>query len=214
MNKSLILMALIGLGAMANAGINAVGGATTIVSPPASVRDDQTESDTKAILFLEKGDVALGANLNVDAVAAGTYNGVGTLSTSQITAGTHVASYLLHADPVGDLTRTWEGSMTFDEKILGVIATQAHLNDSDPILGNNGTIYPTGSPFDTSRGFELSTAEYFVISSDLKSIRYRCVANTQFDQIRIVTESVPEPTTMTALGLGLAGLVRKARRKA
>lgn len=213
MNRMIMILAAFAAVASAQAQIVSTAGSLDQVSAPASVLDDATENSTRSIIFQERSNFVLGSSLTADAVAAGLYNGPGDLTSVSIAAGTAVASYFLHTDPVGQPVTTYTGNVRFAQRILGVFALRSSLNTTDPILGASGTTYPTGNPLDIDREFELSNNEFFRISADQKAIEFRANTSSRMDQMRIVTEAVPEPATMLALAAGVMPLVSRLRRR-
>ena len=114
----------------------------------------------------------------------------------------------MHFDPIRSNTTTLEGSITFDQKIIGVILKLDSLQNSD-FLGFADT-------FDDGnlRGLELwgqGVQDWFEISDDLKTLSMHLYTNVQLDNIRILTE-VPIPSTLLLLGSGLFGLVGMRKR--
>ena len=101
-------------------------------------------------------------------------------------------------------TSALEGSITFDQRIIGVILTLNSLQNSD-FLGFANT-FDDGS----LRGLEWGY-DWFGISDDLKTLSMHLHTNVQLDNIRILTE-VPIPSTLLLLGSGLFGLIGMRRR--
>jgi hypothetical protein len=198
-----VALAFAGFGP-ADAAVTSVSGAAVKVAAPASVVEDAYESDTELRVFDERQAVTLDAPLPVDITSSGTYDGSGALSPGTIAAGTVVDSHLLHGDAVGSPEEQqpvlFSGAATFDGEILGVIVvdnpSEAHLHESD-FLGAAGTAYPPAGS--GGRGLELSDlggGDSIVVSSD--HTVSLTLAMHRYDQVRVITASVPVTTTTTA----------------
>jgi len=168
------------------------------------------ESSEYIRVFDEKQNYVLEEDLYVDlfVTTGGIFDSEDDLTSGTISAGTHINSHLVHFDPIGSNTVTLEGSITFDQKIIGVILKLDSLQNSD-FLGFADT-------FDDGnlRGLELwgqGVQDWFEISDDLKTLSMHLYTNVQLDNIRILTE-VPIPSTLLLLGSGLFGLVGMRKR--
>ena len=112
--------------------------------------------------------------------------------------GTVVDSYLLHYDRVGtpgELVYV-EGTIHFDRPIVGVIAGNQRLHDSDAMFAGGETTYPR--PTYQGRGFEgrdrFPTLQDVVeISPDRKTLTVRLGTSTNIDQLRVLVEAEASP---------------------
>jgi hypothetical protein len=165
---------------------------------------DALESDTTAYAFTERAILELAAPVNVSTQASGTYTLAAQLTPASIAAGTLVSSFLLHTDRASTTTN-YIGSITFANPILGVIVTNAALNNTGAVFAAPGTTCDT-----TSRGLELNGmggGDVFTISSDYTTFRFNFRTSSGMDEVRIVTAAVPEPSTWSLLAGALGGLV-------
>lgn len=186
-----------------------------IISAPASVQAGALQSQTDAFIFYES-TTTLNAALPVDIIAPGTYNLATPDNPGFIPAGTEVNSYMLHRESVASQLSSVIVAGTFPNKILGVIIGDVNLDNSDPILGNPGTSYPTGLDF---RGLEVPytlLADVVFWSGNQVFISVKSVTADVMDQVRIIT-AVPEPSTFALAALAaplLYGAWRKRRHPA
>jgi len=165
-------------------------GQVKAISAPRTVEVHKLEDSSAAKFFAEKQNVVLGSSLTVDVSAVGTYSQEAGFRPANILAGTRVNSFYLHADRVGQPAAFVfaRGSITFNEPILGVQATQAGLNQSD-LLGAAGTVYPkVGREVD---GNDRQNPDTFSISSDRRTLTFAFQTSTNSDDVRIITASSP-----------------------
>ena len=194
----------------ASAEIVGVTGELAEIEAPPSVVFGQCVSTTEMRVFEEQQDITLTEDLQVTITSAGTYANPEDLTPGVIPAGTVIRSYFLNADPNSHMSVYFNGSVTFDGDILGIMTRQIDLDPSDAITGALGTTYPYGQ---LSRGLELGAAgsDQIIVESDLRTLTVvRAVASIPGDQIRVIT-AVPEPTTLGLLALGGAALLRRRR---
>jgi hypothetical protein len=172
--------------ALALAGIAGSSGAVVEVTAPLSVVTSATEDSANAIVFAEKQQITLAADLFVNVQQAGIYNSANTSETSTlfVPQGSAVNAYLLHADPVGTTARTYDLSVTFDEPILGIAVSNSLLDGSD-LVGNAGTLYPS-SPPDRST-LVAAPSDSLSLSADLRTITVRFRTGIAIDQMRVLT---------------------------
>ncbi len=195
----LVLVMMLGVVTQSLAGIIGTTGAVTdeTASPPATVLLGATESETQIRLFTEKGNVTLGAPINVDVSVPGTYKFPfnAPYSPGTVPAGTSVDSFFLHFDRVSTTAFVrLTGSATFDCPIIGVIALTPQLDASDAALGRVGTLYPTGT--EAGRGLEFE--EEITLSADRRTLIVTLEiqstpspADSTLDQIRVITSCPP-----------------------
>ena len=173
-----------------------------MISAPASVELGDLESDELIYGFHESSADNL-ASVYVDAVTTGSaqvIDSAGDLSSPRIEISGPFESWMFHFDPVGipSPAEKTTGTMSFTDKILGIIVTDQGLDDSDGV-GAPGTDYPAGVQY---RGLEWGGQDQVTlsISGDDKTISFDFLkANTVMDQVRVITESgakaIPEPAT-------------------
>ena len=187
------------------------------ISAPASVVEGALEDDDHVVVFAERQDFLLTADLSVDADNAGASidgNGIGA-NAGIISAGTRIDSFMLHYDregrPTNALGQHWLISFVNTDLIVGLIYTDGLLDASD-ILGAPTTTYPTGTTFrgmtGASEGVDSLTWSQFFAMSGTHDV------TVEVDQLRIILK-VPEPasvvsiTSAVSLLLAFAALRRK-----
>jgi uncharacterized repeat protein (TIGR01451 family) len=175
---------------LANALISSSSGSVVKLSAaPASVKLNALENATSVVAFDERQNVTLASAVAVDAVNPGTYasfpNGSATLA-----AGTVVDSHLVHSDiPARNYTARRQGTVTFANDIIGVIASTNRLGATDAALGAPGTQYAGTTNYRGLEGPEFGTAsvdDQFTISANRRSLTFD-VRTYLIDEIRVIT---------------------------
>jgi hypothetical protein len=207
--------------------VSTTGQVTVLGTPPADVASGGLQSNTTAYVFQESM-LTLTSDLDVDVSTPGVYTTVSSLTPGTIDAGTSIVSYMLESQPssvppLPDDYRTYQGSLTFDEPILGLIVETTSLNNTDALLGAPGTTYPP--PSDIYSGLDLNTpgckgsscgddAVTWTITGN--TIYFDFVTNYSEDEIRIITAATPEPggIAFVLIGLLLCLGLKFARRSA
>lgn len=199
----------------------------TVITPPASVQNHAIVSDTEISLFAEKLGFILPQDLNFNITAPTTAPADASLGTTPgtVPAGTVVDSYYVHFQSVSGTVLDpvlISGSITFDHDVLGIAIFNQAIDDSDPILGVATTLYATGG----GRSLEITPGgivgdgpnDRITLSADRRTV-FLDIGNTGGgDQLRIVTASIPEPSTwalmaIAAAGLGVGRLLRRRSPK-
>lgn len=200
-----------------------LSGDVNMIFPPASVQQDDRTNNNKALLFTEQANTTLGSALDVQAYLPGVYDGSSTAVGRTLAAGRTVTSFFLHADVAEGVAtpKNFSGSITFNEKILGVIFF-GNFTASDALVGAPGTAYETAA----GHGLDLSgpNGDSFRISNNRMRLDFNFNISGITDQIRIITignaplviteNPIPEPVTPTLLAMGLGGLALRRRRTA
>lgn len=206
--------------AASNASALTLSGDVNMVFAPASVQLDARTNNNRALLFKESSNKALASNLAVQAYLPGNYAG-GPAVSRNLAAGRTVNSYFLHADVTSDKApKIMSGSITFNDKILGVIF--GNFAASDTLLGADGTDYETAA----GHGIEFTdpNGDSFRISNNRMRLDFNFTVHNIADQIRIITAGnaplvvtenpIPEPVTPALLAMGLGSLALRRRRTA
>jgi hypothetical protein len=180
--------------------ISLAGDVALIASPPPSTKEGTLESDETMFVFVEREHLLLPHEIRVNFASPGVYSDrAGTPSpVPRISAGVYVDSFYLHGDPLTSGV-LYEGALTFDAAILGVLVGSELLDQSDLVLGAAGTDYPD-DPFQSGRGLALNGRDTVGISADGHTLTFSIVTRRLIDQLRIVTASqpaaVPEPSVL------------------
>lgn len=165
--------------------ISGFAGQVAVINAPTTVEVNKLEDNKYAKIYGEQQNVTLNAPVTVDAFRVGKYSDPLSLRPATILAGTKVNSYYLHADRVGAPTTAirFAGSVSFNEPVIGIVSTNAYMNESDS-LGSKGTIYP-------KNGRVIDSPDWFTISDDRKTVTFDFRASVASDDIRIITATTP-----------------------
>ena len=173
---------------------------------------DATQGILDPIYLIREQQVLLGSDLAVDGTPSDPM-GLGGV----IAAGTAVQSWILHFDMMGQeqVNYTATGTYDFGRRILGLLFTEDGLDNTDALLGNAETIYPTGVPYRDSADSQGLLDEWSMPNSTTLDIVALQNQGVGLDQIRVITEvgsppppHCPEPGSVaiwTVLCGGLGG---------
>lgn len=194
------------LAANSLAAIIGSSGSIEQMTEPADLTMNALESDQYIRVFDENQNFVLGGDLFVNhlVTGGGTFNSDDLLSDGYVSNGTGVQSHLVHFDPTR--AQRLSGSMTFSEIIIGVI-----VRNMDSGLENSDNLGASVFSADYHRGLEGLWCDTFTISDDLKTLSVDLYANTNIDEVRVIT-AVPIPGTFLFFGSGLLALIGLRRR--
>jgi hypothetical protein len=209
------IIGLIGgvLSGPAGASISASSGEVHKGAPPASVavnqheHDDDTGSPSGAHAFDEEQDYVTKGPTPLDVCTTATsafiicpnprggrIDETGDLRVGTIPANTCVDSHFVHADRPGVGSATsgviYDGSVTFDAPILGVILLSSSLIATDADPGLSPAVVYDATP---TRGLELDAeSDEITINLDTNRVVFHFDVRLTMDQIRVITLGDPD----------------------
>ncbi|HRF60212.1 MAG TPA: PEP-CTERM sorting domain-containing protein [Fimbriimonadaceae bacterium] len=206
--------------AVSHAGVTLVGGSGTAIGAPGDMKYFADAYGVNTINYwTERENHSLANDLVVSILPP---NSFPTNSTSHfnnndnvVAAGTAIDSYYFYFDPVDGSA---VGRFRFDRKILGVITNERTDASNDHFILSDYLINPLVPNANkapghfNARGLEIGSNEFIRWHND-REITLNLNAASPGDQIRVVTEAVPEPASIAALGLGLAALLRRRAKR-
>jgi hypothetical protein len=219
--RATLLVTILTAVTVCNAGIlTTSAGVVVLGSPPPSVELNQLESNTDIFVFQERANFTLPAPLPVDVTLPGTYDELSDAPPppSFLPPGMVVNSYFVHADADLPLLSTGfvtypNRSITFDptEVVIGIQFRNLTLILSHPLIGAPGTAYPPpplSSGLNLADIFILPTDDSFILSADRRTVTFNLAVGSGIDgggvdQARIITQTIPEPSSLALGGLGL-----------
>lgn len=167
----------------------------------------------------ERQNITLTSDLKVDRVADPSASFVGGSAGSYyIKAGTIVSSHYFQWDPVNGGSSRVTAELNFDSDIFGFITSDANLFASDAALGLAGLDYADFG----FRGLESGDTTNFAPNGDNSLVDISWSASSPGDWTRLITAyspaavesaNVPEPMSLSLLGLGMA-IIGFSRKKA
>jgi len=213
--RTITLITAIIVATASQAGILGTSGEAFVVKAAfTDVREGKHESDCNIWVMEENTGVKLGTGLSVDIAAPGSFYKTSDLPKSMptIAKGTVVDSYLLYTDRTDrHLWTNHEGSVTFTGKVLGIIVKSKTLDNTDAVLGKSSTLYPYHLG---DRGLELTPGKIEGVTWNGNTVNFSACTISAVDQVRVVTEAVPEPASLLALAFGIGGaFVRRMKKR-
>jgi PKD repeat protein len=190
---TLLIVAAMPLTAVARIGSSS--GNVVEITPPASAIQNTLEDATNVFAWDEQQGVTLASPLRTDIQTPGVYALPADLTLDEIPAGTVVDSHIFHSDrpgpsggSTGTVLRTF--TVTFPTDILGVVATNGKLADSD-VLGAPGTAYPAAP---RSITFGNDAGRDRLTLTDQRTILAEIRTTSGLDQFRVITTHDAPPT--------------------
>ncbi len=118
-------------------------------------------------------------------------------------------SHLLHFDPFGTSKGSIESfSVSFTENIVAIILGGEYLRWSDDLMGGTGTTYQQSN----SRRLESHDFFSFESANTLSFDKMR-VGKYWIDEVRVITQEVPEPSSLALFALGILGISALSMRR-
>lgn len=197
---ALTAASLLSFAGAAHAGISSVGGMTTWVTSPSGNCGIGGMPGFNAFAWDEKQTV--GGSFFVDQTNNGPDSGAipGTI-------GGLFDSHFIHWEPLPGAIGV-NGSVTYNNAIVGVFFTALNLDLSDNTLGHTNVTYPTSYPFRGIGGVPPSTIN--VVGNTLFFNFQSMAPSNQVVQVRVLTQ-VPAPGALSLLAA--SGLVACRRRR-
>ena len=174
-----------------NSGVLQITGVMKFVSPGPGFVPDRFADSEHIVVFPERRNVLLASAPRFDVLEPGEYRRLRDQSMLSLSTANRVRSYLLQLNP-SDRNRTMVmGQITFDQPILGLIASGRKLAESDSVLGHSAGIYeqnhrdieaprknPAGKP-------DRDTVE---LAADKRTLILSLGAESALDQIRVIVD--------------------------
>ncbi len=185
-----------------NSGVLQTTGLMKFVSPGPGFVPGRYENTEHIVVFAERKDVLLEAPLPVNLAEPGEYERLRRREQDVLQPGQRVRSYLLQLDPVGreilkgsDKPRVF-GQITFDRPIVGLIAAQRNLSETDTLFGD-----PEGDYGDLARGVEpspedLDGKDAVILAADRRTLILNLAAASAVDQIRVLVSEEDKEVTV------------------
>lgn len=195
----LSISALVGCTSASAAIVGATGATNWLTSAPANCSPTFLMGPT-VYAWDEQQNVTT-SGVFVDMVNSGPSSG----AIPGVIAGTFNSHFLHLEDYSG--AGPFNGSVTFDGPIIGVIFNNLTLDATDATYGAGGTIYPTAYPF---RG--LGPQSSFTVSGNTINFSLMWISPVaDVMQIRVLTHPVPAPGPLALVGLGGLAMARRRR---
>lgn len=187
-----------------NSGVLQTTGLMKFVSPGPGFVPGRYEDTEHIVVFAERRNVLIEEPLPVNLAEPGEYERLRRREQHVLQPGQRVRSYLLQLDPVGrqilrgrNKPRVF-GQITFDSPIVGLIAAQRNLSETDALFGD-----PEGDYGDLARGVEPSPEDEdgkdaVILAADQRTLILNLAAASAVDQIRVIV-SEPQQNRETAV---------------
>ena len=145
-----------------------------LIAAPAILGNNPFD-DNNVYGFDEVQELTLSANLIMDFASS-------SLSSNVLGAGSVVSSHYVIFDPAS--SESAEGTVTFDQPVLGIIKSNLRFNETDGLLGNPLTDYAIGNQ-------QLEPADTVTMAG--ATISFDLTSNSPGDAIRVITGVNPVP---------------------
>jgi hypothetical protein len=190
-------------------------------TPPSRIKLNTIESQ-QILAFNEKQNVTLSENV----LTSDGFNTSTGVQDILIPAGTFVSSHFLFADPpvlpgepLWKSRHFWEGEITFDNEIIGIVAQRGSIPKSSTLLGLEDVDYSGLSRSGLDKIAPSNVVD--IVSFEGNTLSFRIsTAHLGLDPMRVITYAnqatpVPEPLTLlgTSTALGFIPLLKRAYSK-